>query len=346
MKKLFCVAVSVTLLLILPSCRQEGIESAFLGSWPASQQLDSVNLYRQIPSPDIDEEQDEMQRLMEEFSALNVKFGITETRSGDSTWPKICSITGSDAVGAIIGGLLCGGWGALGFGVSSSIGSYIVGKSLDHNLGGAQPSPSTNMNLFFHTTSFVGYDENGIELNYDEASMEEDEEYVCIEDEIIDNLGTLHNRVAIALCQQYGDSLAVISKIEIMDRAQELVASWYGLDYSEIPHFALDDDMLDACVLEDEADFESLITNLPEYAGYLGIVENYIVAIPQLETTEEILDYRTQAINLIQSSGLSSYAKTTIQSGLDVMICSNGLWILEDDETEVDPGEEEDINEE
>ena len=104
--------------------------------------------------------------------------------------------------------------------------------------------------------------------------------------------------------------------------------------------------MLEACVLEGEADFESLITDYPEYAGYLGVVANFIVAIPQLETMEEIVYYRTQASNMIQGSGLSTYAKATIQSGLDVMICSNGLWLLEDEEIEVDPGEEEGVDEE
>jgi len=346
MKKYLCLTVSFILLLILPSCRQENVESSCKGGGLVSLQPDTANLYQPVLPPDIGEEQAELQRLAEELTALNVKFGIAETRSDDTTRQKIKSITGSDVVGAIIGGILWGGWGALGVGVSSSISSYIVGNALDHNLGSVRPSPSTNVNQFFHTTSFVGYDENGIELSYDDAFMDEVEEYICIEDEIRDNLGTLHNRVAITLCQQYGDSLAMLTKTEIVDRAEELVASWYGLDYSEIPYYDLDNDMLEACVLEGEADFESLITDYPEYAGYLGVVANFIVAIPQLETMEEIVYYRTQASNMIQGSGLSTYAKATIQSGLDVMICSNGLWLLEDEEIEVDPGEEEGVDEE
>lgn len=294
----------------------------------------------------INDEPIELRNLNEEFLRLNCQFGIAETKSRDWSWPRFWTITGSDVVGAIVFGLISDWWGALGGGVLSSISSYKYGKLIDHQLGNGPQSPSTgpNSNSFFETTSFVGFDDNGHELSYDWESLgmiEEDEEYICVEDEIRDHLGALHNEVIITLCQQYGDSLATFSNYAIIDMSMELVASWYGLDSSEIPYLDLDEDLFGACILESEEDFESLTEDFPEYSGYFPIVENYIVGISQLETTEQILAYKAQATSLIQNSTLSSSAKSTLISGLDVMICSNGLWILDDEMIEEDAGEDD-----
>lgn len=309
-------------------------------------QLDTVNLTLSDTYHNFSDELTELQNLNEGFQRLNYQFGIAETKSRNWSWPRFWTITGSDVVGAIVFGLISDWWGALGGGVLSSISSYKNGKLIDHQLGNGQHSPSTgpNSNSFFETTSFVGFDDNGIELSYDLESLgitEDDEEYSCVEDEIRDHLGELHNEVIITLCQQYGDSLATLSDNAIVDMSMELVASWYGLDSSQIPYLALDEDLFGACVLESEEDFESLIEEYPEYSGYFLIVENYIVGISQLETVEQILAYKAQATSLIQNSTISSSAKSTLISGLDVMISSNGLWIFDDGLIEEGAGEDE-----
>lgn len=332
--------------LLLGSCSHIDVDYPEQKGLVAYSQQDTVEMTLSDISHNIDEEQIELRNLNEGFLRLNRQFGIEQTRSRDWSWPRFWAITGSDVVGAVVFGLVTDWWGALGGGVYSSISSYKIGKLIDQQLGNGPHSPSTgsNPNSFFETTSFVGFDDNGLELSYDLESLgmiEEDEEYICVEDEIRDHLGTLHNEVIITLCQQYGDSLATFSNFAIVDMSMELVASWYGLDSSEIPYLDLDDDLFGACVLEGEEDFDSLSVDFPEYSGYFPIVENYIVGVSQLETTEQILAYRAQATSLIQSSTLSSSAKSTLISGLDVMICSNGLWILDYELMEEDAGEED-----
>lgn len=343
MKKALQSIIKLGVVLLFVSCDHGDFVYSPHSDWSVTEKQDTVGCILPDLSSSRNEES-ELQRLNSELMALNTKFGVAITRSGDWSWPKFWTITGSDAVGAVVGGLIWGWWGALGVGVSSSIGSYKSGKSLDDYYQSWQPptSPSTNSNTdhFFVTSSFVGYDENGIELSYDLSSLYEDEEYICIDDEIRDQLGSLHNRVVIALCQQYGDSLALMSNYTIIDRSLELVASWYGIDYSEIPYFDPEETILETCVLEDETDLESLMLDYPEYAGYFPIIENYIVAISQLHDPEDILSYQTQAICLLQNSNLSSFAQASLQSGLDVLICSNGLWII-DDEWEEAPDEDE-----
>ena len=96
MKKYRCLTISFILFLILPSCGQDNVESSIQGGGLVSLQLDTASLYQSVLPPDIGEEQAELQRLAEELTALNVKFGIAETRSDDSMRQKIWSITGSD----------------------------------------------------------------------------------------------------------------------------------------------------------------------------------------------------------------------------------------------------------
>lgn len=286
-------------------------------------------------------EQTELLKLNNELSSLNAQFGIegTKTRADEWNWPRFWAITGSDAVGAVIFGLRFGWLGALGGGVASSMSSYVNGKMLDYNTGsGHTPSQTTgnNQNNIYETTSFVGYDEYGHELSYNIADLQEMEDIPCLEDEISEHLGTFHNEIIITLCQQYGDSLTTFSNGTIVDLALGLVGSWYGLDRSEIPSFDIDDSLFESCTLENVEDFESLTEDYPEYANYFPIIESYIVTVSQLETTEQILSYKAQANSLIQNSNLSTFTKATLQSGLDVMICSNGLWIYDDELVEED----------
>lgn len=275
----------------------------------------------------------ELNKLQDEFVSLNQSFNIIETRSGDWSWPRFWAITGSDVVGAVVFGLLTGDlWGALGGGVLSSISSYKAGRMLDYQPGQYSP-PATNTNNFFATTTFAGYDENGLELYYEAGELEVPED-ICIEDELSAHLGTLHNEVIITLCEQYGDSLATLSAYTIFDLSLELVASWYGIDENNVPIFALNDDLIASVILESEDDFDALSDSYPAYDGLFPIVKNYILAISQLETNGQIIAYKAQASNLINSSNLSYIKKETLLSGLDVMVCSHGLWILEEDEEE------------
>lgn len=340
MSKYSIFLLGVTLL--LGACTHKVSEYPEIGGLETVCQQDSVNQYR----PDIDLNADdliELRNLNDGFLRLNGQFGIAGTKSGNWSWPRFWAITGSDVVGSVVFSLFFDWWIALGGGVYSSIKSYTEGKAADHQWGGGSTSPSTNSNShsFYETTSFLGYDENGVEMNYDAAGLEEDPEYIDIEEEIREHLGVLHNEIIITLCNQYGDSLATFSNYTIIDKSLELVASWYGLDDSEIPYFEIDDDFLESCVLESEEDFDSLTEDYPGYSGYFTIVENYIVAISQLETSEQVLAYKAQATNLIQNSNLSSPAKSTLLSGLDVMISSKGLWIYNDELVEEDEGEDE-----
>ena len=91
MKKYRCLTISFILFLILPSCGQDNVESSIQGGGLVSLQLDTASLYQSVLPPDIGEEQAELQRLAEELTALNVKFGIAETRSDDSMRQKIWS---------------------------------------------------------------------------------------------------------------------------------------------------------------------------------------------------------------------------------------------------------------
>ena len=343
MKKVLFGIITVGVILLFASC--DKTEQAFSPhiNWTAADKVDTAG-HLQSDVPSVPNEELALQKLNSEFLALNTQFQIATTKSGGWSWPKFWSITGSDAVGAIIGWLIGGAWTGLGMGVASSVKSYKIGKAFDDKNNHSQNnnSPSTNGNSIFATTNFAGYDENGNELSYD-CELEED---ICIDDMLRDKLGTLHNQVIISLTQEYGDSLALMSNTTISNLSKLRVASWYGLNDSDIECFESEEEILEACTLENEADFDSLMVTFPEYAGYFPIVKNYIEGVSQLTETEDILDYQAQAKGLIQNSDISSSAKAILKSGLNVMICSKGLWIFDEELEEEVPEEEEIIEEE
>ena len=297
--------------------------------------VDADHSIQTIPdsSRDVINEQLGLQELNDNVLMLNGQFGIAETRSSNST-NQTLAIIGSDALGAIIG-YLCGGWwGAIGLGAASSISSYQVGKDLDRNSGNGSNTSSNNNNQTsaFHISDVAGYDENGHELYYDVPSTCQDQPTIDLEEEIMANLGSLHNRIIISLYQQYGNNLATFSRYELLNRSIELAGSWYGFGNSEIPYFATDDDLFESCILENEEDYDSLMDDYPEYAGYVTIIKSFATAVSQMESSEQICSYKTQATSLIQNSNLSPSTKRTLQSGLDVLVCSNGLWILDEED--------------
>ncbi|MGN0202475.1 MAG: hypothetical protein ACI399_06165 [Candidatus Cryptobacteroides sp.] len=342
MRKVLLRILEIGVFLLFVSCEQTETVYPSNSDWSAKEKLDTLDCIQQ-DVPSIPNEELALQKLNSEFLALNTQFQVAATKSGSWSWPRFWSITGSDAVGAIIGWLIGGGWTGLGMGVASSVKSYKIGKAFDDNNHSQNNNPpSTNGNSIYATTSFVGYDENGNELSYD-CELEED---VCIDDLLGNQLGTLHNKVIISLTQEYGDSLALMSNTTIANLSIGRVAIWYGLDDSDIERCESEDEIFEACTLENEADFDSLTVTYPEYTGYFPIVKNYIEGVSQLTETEDILDYQTQAIGLIQNSDISSSAKVILKSGLDVLICSKGLWIFEEELEEEEPEEEEIIEEE
>ena len=253
--------------------------------------------------------------LNADLSSLNIKFGTVETRS--VSWQKISTIAGSDAVGAVLFGLITSSWwGALGGAVASSFSSAASGNQLDSLLGVTSSTPpshggNNNVNVQIGISDFVGYDDNGNVLYYDHEDLEEDlPEVLDMEEEIQANLGMLHNEVLIYLIHEYKDSLLTFSNSEIMNKATECIGSWYNLDSSEIPFFAFSDEslldtMVNDCVIDgaDEYYFDLLSEKYSAHTGVLSVIE------------------------------------TILTSGLEVAICSNGLWI------EINPEEIEEDDE-
>lgn len=342
MKKVLFGIFTVGVILLFASC--DKTEQAFSPhiNWTTADKVDTAG-HLQSDVPSFPNEEIALQKLNSEFLALNTQFQIATTKSLNWGWPRFVSILGSDVVGAIVGCLIGNWWTSLGMAVSSSVRSYKIGKSLDYNVHSLSINPqSTNGNSIFGTTSFIGYDENGNELSYGN-SLEED---ICIDDMLRDKLGTLHNQVIISLTQEYGDSLALMSNTTISNLSMLRVANLYGLNDSDIEYCDSEEEIFEACILENEADFDSLMVTFPEYAGYFPIVKNYIEGVSQLTETEDILGYQAQAKGLIQNSDISSSAKAILKSGLNVMICSKGLWIFDEELEEEVPEEEEIIEEE
>ena len=305
----------------------------------------NVNAHLSLPVTDSfisEQDCEELLNLQAKIALINDQYGVVVNRSGGINWPRFWAVAGSDAVGAVVFGLISGNWwGILGGAVACSVGSYATGVDLDQltGIGTNPPSSNPSSGHILPVSSFVGYDDNGQQLYYDQIEFGEIGETIDMQEEIRENIGILHNQAIISLYQEYGDSLCLCSHSTIIDQTIERVASWYGLESWEVPHFFFLNDYFEDAIVDEDEDFVELAETYTAYADLFPVVKSYIVAIVQLETGAQIIAYQGQVTNLIQSSSLSEACKETLLSGLDVMVSSNGLWVV-DDELIEEEGEE------